>query len=157
MAKRQFTKGIDLYHHQLARLKAMQATMQQGVKLMKDEGLKDAEELTSGTLTKRQTRGQFARGRSPKISKATGRLRGRTKLLPINKQSGRLFRSMYAKGHARLGFEIVSRGVPYARYILHEAGTRKMVARGMKQEAQKRLRARRKAHLDHFKKKQRNF
>lgn len=157
MAKRQFTKGIDLYHHQMKRLATMQATMKDSVRDMQKEGVKDAIELTAGTLTRSQTRGQYARGRLAATSTSTGRKRGRAPMLPINQITRRLRRSMRSRSHSKLGFEVLSAGVPYAQFILSEAGTRKMVGRGMKKEAGKRLKARQKAHVDFFIKKQRSI
>jgi len=58
--------------------------------------------------------------------------RGRAPMLPINRQSGRLRASLRlgtaGKGRFDLG---IGRGVPYAQYILHPAGTVKMVGRGL--------------------------
>lgn len=157
MPRRRFTKGIDLYNFQVRRLAAMQATMKDSVRVMRAEGLKDAQELTSGTLTRQQTKGRFARGTSPKAATRVGRLRGRLPLLPLNIQTGRLRRSMIGRKATKLGFEILSKGLPYSKYILSRSGTRLMVARGLKQEAERRLKARQKAHIDFFKRKQRNF
>jgi len=150
---RQFTKGIDLAAHQLKRLQTMKATVAESIRLMRKLGEQDSKELSSGTLTKSQTRGAFARGRTPQQSTPAGRLRGKkpgVRLLPINVQSGRLRRSMTSRSRGQNSFETLSRTVPYARFILSESGTRKMVARGMKQEAIRRLKARQMAHVQHF-------
>lgn len=157
MAKRQFTKGIDLVNHQLKRLNSMKATIEQSVRMMEKQGLQDAIELTSGLLGKSITKGQYARGRMPKASTPTGRLRGRLPLLPINIQTGRLRKSMRSRKFKRLGFEVLSNSVPYAKFILADSGTRKMVARGMKKEARRRLKARQAAHVHYFVRKQRSI
>jgi hypothetical protein len=155
MAKRQFTKGIDLYRHQLARLHKMQATMDQSTRMMRKLAEQDAKELTSGNLSPAQTKGQYARGTSRAKSTPTGRKRGRAPLLPINRVSQRLYRSIRSRSTGRHKFEVFSRGVSYARYVLSESGTRTTVGRGMKKEARKRLAARQKAHVDYFIKQQR--
>lgn len=154
---RQFTKGIDLANHQLKRLVAMKATVAQSVRLMRKLGEQDARELSSGALTPKQTRSAFARGRSAAVSTSTGRKRGLAPLLPINIQSGRLKRSMTSRSRGQNAFETLSRTVPYAKYILAEAGTRKMVARGLKKEATRRLKARQMAHVQYFVRKQRSI
>lgn len=164
MAKRRFTKGNDLVAHQMKRLRTMRATIDQSVKLMQGLSLGDARELTSGTLSPRQTRGAYARGVAPSASTPTGRKRGRAPMLPINRQSSRLRNSIKSRakggskapGGGKSGFEVYAR-TPYAKFILAEAGTRKMVARGMKKEAGRRQKARQAAHVQHFVRKQRSI
>lgn len=162
VAKRQFTKGIDLVHHQMKRLQTMQLTMDESVRMMKNQATGDARELTRGQLKPKQTRGAFARGRTPAQRTPTGRRRGRAPLLPINIQSGRLHRAVKNRSFGsiqtnhRVKFEVFTRA-PYAKYILSDSGTSKMVARGMKAEATKRLKARQAAHVQHFIRKQRSI
>jgi hypothetical protein len=152
---RQFTKGIDLAAHQMKRLARMQATIKQSVQDMQKQGVQDAVELTGGMIKSRQLAAMghpFARGRGN-----AGRMRGKLRPLPINVQSGKLRRSMRSRGYKKLGFEVLSSQVPYARFILAEGGTRKMVARGLKKEAQRRLKARQAAHVQYFVRKQRSI
>jgi hypothetical protein len=163
VAKRQFTKGIDLAAHQMKRLVAMQATIGQSVDLMKKEGVKDNIELTGGQIKKQELRKMghpYGRGRASGQGSPAGRKRGRAPLLPLNLQSGRLRRAMRSRNigtKQRPGFETYASGVAYAKYILSESGTRKMVARGMKKEANRRLKARQAAHVQHFVRKQRSI
>lgn len=160
MAKRQFTKGIDLAAHQMKRLVAMQATIKQSVRLMRRLGEQDAGELTSGGVkakTLAKLGHPFARGASTAKSTPAGRKRGSVPMLPINVQSGKLKRSFRSRDFKRNGFEVLSAQVPYAKFILSESGTRKMVARGMKKEANRRLKARQAAHVQYFVRKQRSI
>lgn len=161
---RQFAKGIDLAAHQLKRLQTMRATVDDSIRLMRKLGESDAKELSSGsvsTATLVKLGHPFGRGRVAQESTSTGRYRGtakaRMRLLPINVQSGRLRRSMTSRSRGKQSFETLSRTVPYARFILSESGTRKMVARGMKQEATRRLKARQMAHVQHFVRKTRSI
>jgi hypothetical protein len=124
---------------------------------MRKLGEEDAKKLTQGTLPRSQTRGQFARGRSAATSTAAGKKRGRAPALPINKISGRLSRSMRSRSFKKDGFETLSSNVRYAKFILADAGTRKMIARGMKKEAIRRLKARQAAHVQYFIRKQRSI
>lgn len=58
--------------------------------------------------------------------------RGRAPMLPINRQTGRLRASLQLRRSGRGRFDLgIGRGVPYARYILHPAGTNLMVGRGL--------------------------
>ncbi len=58
--------------------------------------------------------------------------RGRAPMLPINRQSGRLRASLNMRSAGRGRYDTgIGRGVEYARYILHPAGTVKMVGRGL--------------------------
>ncbi len=161
MATRRFTKGIDLVHHQMKRLETMKATIKDSYRLMRQASLGDARELTSGGLSPRQTRGAYARGRTPSQRTNAGRKRGIAPLLPINQVSKRLRNSIRDTGYGtaqggKAGFQITAR-TPYAKFILAEGGTRFMVSRGMKAEARKRLKARQMAHVQYFVRKQRSI
>lgn len=58
--------------------------------------------------------------------------RGRAPRLPINRQSNRLRASLRMRTAGRGRFDLgIGNGVPYARYILHPAGTVRMVGRGL--------------------------
>lgn len=133
---------IALAKDQEKRMRRAVKTMDDAVKWRAAEGVKDSIELTGGTLTRSETRGQYARGRSAGSSTSTGRKRGRAPSLPINQVSHKLRRSFNRKKKSHQVYEVVSRGIPYAKYILSESGTRKMVTRPLKKEVVKRGKAR---------------
>ena len=58
--------------------------------------------------------------------------RGKVPRLPINRQSGRLAMSLRLRRAGRSVWDLgIGTAVPYARFILHPAGTKKMVGRGL--------------------------
>lgn len=74
--------------------------------------------VNAGNVGRRGAKRKFGRGSAP--------------LLPINEQTGRLRMSVRLAGYRRGVYDVhVGAGVRYAKYILHPAGTRKMVGRGM--------------------------
>lgn len=76
----------------------------------------------------------------------------RVPLLPINIQTGRLHASFRVTkgsgGRYRVYADLVSTGVPYAKYILHPSGTRKMIGRGIQRELERRWKVRVKSLAD---------
>lgn len=110
------------------------------------EALKrDAKELTSGGISSDQLAAMghpFGRGRGRRMFKAPGRgatryrakgdgRKGYAPLLPINRQTGRLYRS-WTITRVSGGIQSFQIGpaVSYARYVLAVGGTKRMVARG---------------------------
>lgn len=107
----------------------------------------DLDELTSGTVsseTLREMGHPFGRGPGAAknfLKKGNVGMRGNTKpnlgrrripRMPINVQSGRLNRSIVFRQTRRGAFDVdIGRGVPYAQFVLHPAGTRLMVGRGV--------------------------
>lgn len=178
MAKHTFYRGIDLIRHQQKRFETLKLTRAQGLMEMAKAGARDGIELASGDLTKAQTRGAFARGSSPAKSTATGLRRklksstltrrgvpGGVPLLPINEQTHRLvegIRLLPAPSSVGMSYDLVVQGVPYAKYILSDAGTRGkngkggMVARGYKKEVKKRQKQRMTAFVQFYVRKQRS-
>lgn len=59
-----YTKAIDLYNAQKARLENMHVSMRTAHRMLAEDGVADARNLTAGILTPQQTRGAFARGAS---------------------------------------------------------------------------------------------
>lgn len=170
MAKRRFTKGIDLIRAQQARFATMKMTREQGLRDIAEAGKKDAIDLASGGFTKKQTAGAFARGQTPpestpqgprrRLSRRTLKGRGITgsiPLLPINVQSGRLRRSIALRVKSRSRYDLVAGDVAYAKYILAIGGTAKMYSRGFKQEVQRRQRSRMAAFVQFYIRKQRSI
>jgi hypothetical protein len=64
---------------------------------------------------------------------------------------------MTSRKRSKLGFETYSKNVPYAKFILSPSGTKKMVTRGFKKEANRRLAARRSGFINYFIRKQRSI
>ena len=159
------TKPLDFYKAVTARLDGAVFDGKKAHAWMAGEGLKDAQEQTSGSLTPKQTEGAFARGTSPSDSTPTGRrreltpkqlkARGLTKkvpLLPINKQSGRLHGSfkLTKKRENPQTFELDQTDPGGGIYTLYPGGTRKMVGRGFWHLIKQRARARQAAVINHF-------
>lgn len=139
---------------QQKRFATMKGTFVELIRERAYAGLEDFQELTSGALTPGQTHGAFARGQSPAQSTPMGArrrlsqlqrkrrgLKGVVPLLPINKVTGRLHRSGMILRHGDK-FLLVSRGVPYAEFVVSNEGTRKMVGRRLRNEIKMRAAAR---------------
>ncbi len=141
-----FTRPLDLYNHTVKRFAAMKKDFKVLHSQIVSESLRDSREATSGKLSKKETKGAFARS-------ASGLKRGRLRRLPINIQTGALHDSFYlrrASGGVQ-AFHLYSKAA-HARFVLALPGTRKMVARGFREQIRKQWRARNKALLDTFRK-----
>lgn len=148
---RKFHKGIDLYEAQIKRLQETQTSIEGSVDIMKDQALADAIALTGGSISSKRLRKlghPFARSKGKALLSGRVSTKSKVPLLPINVQSGRLRRAFKSRLYPKQGFDIVVKNVPYAKYILSSRGTEKMIARGLKEEVVRRLKARQKAHLD---------
>lgn len=173
-----------LYDAQLKRFSTMKMTMAQGHAEIAKRGLADMAELTRGSISKKtlaRLGHPYGRGASPAQRTPTGLMRGgnaaknkkltgraRIPLLPINRQSGKLRQGMYLRKTSSPGAIqsfVLGSDVPYAKYILHPAGTKKMVGRGIfggkmlgfpyAGAIEKRWRQRNRAFKDYFIKRQR--
>lgn len=180
---RQFTKGLDLYKHQLKRF----ATMDRDAKRMHREiaqsGYSDHIELTSGGNGPqgparknwlRRMGHPFGRGINSAAStpgglKRKGKAsRSAVRNLPIGRISGELRMgwrmTREAGGTQSFGMK---NSAPHVQYILSPHGTKKMVGRGFggiqgqngprTGETVRRWRARNKAFVDTFRRKQRTI
>lgn len=166
-----FGKASDLARRQQSRFAAVHMTAIEGHRDIAIQGLQDYRELTSGRLTKRQTRGAFARGQSPAKSTPTGTrrrlttrqlknrgLKGAIPLLPVNVQSGRLLRSMRLRqvpGGVQSFVVGPTSAAGRSMFVLTPGGTRRMVSRGVHDEVKRRFRARNLAWQRSFIQKQR--
>ena len=157
-----YTKGIDLYKAQKKMFEKLALDRRAGHIKMVEGMLKDAKDLTSGTLTPKQTRGAFARLRNADGSaNAFGARRGtvaQAPLLPINMQSHRLNESFYIVSNFGNGikFQDLQQENPGGGvFRLMPGGTRKMVDSGYKDEIRRRWSARNKAYLDYYRAQQR--
>lgn len=80
-------------------------------------------------------------------------------MLPINVQSGKLragIRLVLRSPAPRLSYSLLIQNVDYARYILSEMGTKKMVSRGYKAEIQRRQKARQAAYVQFYQRQSRS-
>lgn len=161
-----YTKGIDLYKAQIAYFGKAMLTAKQAHEALAQAGEKDLRELLSGTLTRSQTMGAFARGASPSASTPTGRRReptrrqmarrglvGSVPLNPVNEQSGDLLRGVTlrrAQAAAMQSFDLGIDGVEYAKYVLAIGGTERMVARRVQAELKRRFGPRNRAWVERF-------
>jgi hypothetical protein len=118
-----------------------------GVRELARAGREDLFENTAGGLSQKrldEMGNPYGRGRSAAVNyvktgdvsrrgtKGRGRARLRAPLLPINRQTGRLRRSVrFVRRGAGVYDVAIGSGVSYARYVLHPAGTRLMVGRGL--------------------------
>jgi hypothetical protein len=168
---RRFLKSIDLIKAQKAFFEQQQLSMRDGHRMLAMQGLADAKELTSGSLTRAQTKGAFARGAAPAQSTLTGRRRalgagqraarglaGHVPALPINIQTGRLNRSHFLRqssGRGIQSFDLTQHNPGGGIFRLMKGGTRKMTDSGYSKEIARRWRARNKAYLDHYSAQQR--
>lgn len=153
---RQFQKGIDYSVNFEARLTRLALKRQAGFDLLVDATWADMIELTSGTVSTAELRRlghPFARGASvgapSRLQRGARAPVARMRTLPINRQSGRLQKSLGkrkvgGKGPLTRSFDVGTvKGAGRSIYVLMPAGTRRMVARGFWREVHRRLKARR--------------
>lgn len=171
-----FTNPHDLYKHQKARFAAVQMTAHQMHEKIAYAGLEDGREMLSGgirTAVLRRLGHPYGRGASAAGRTNTGLMRGaaKTKLkkegirgrltpYPINKQTGRLYRSLGIKRVATSGMQqfdmSAGSSAGRSRWVMNPGGTRFMVDRQFYQGNQpglispivRRWRARNKALID---------
>lgn len=133
------TTALSFVRSQEARFKNIVGDGQKVVRMFVEGGESDLRQMTSGALTPEQTKGAYARGASAASNFAKGGsvarrpgARRKAPLRPINKQSGRLNRSVHVKRLSAGIYDLsVGKGVPHAKYVLHPAGTKFMVGRGV--------------------------
>jgi hypothetical protein len=152
-----------------AKVEAGVVTASNVAAFMGNETRNDLKELTAGDIPAAfiDKYNPFARGKSPSANFARGGSVQRRRvsqsaamkaigrrtvpLLPINKRSGRLHRSVMLrkKGSANVRFGaresysvIVGTNLPYTQFIFSPYGTRFMVGRGILDEVDKRMRTR---------------
>lgn len=167
--------------HQMRRFAAMNATAVKGHRDIAQQGFNDHKQLTAGgDGPQGPTRKAWLRkkghpfGRGPSALQRTptglkrGIPRGKVRSLPIGRISNRLHTglSMSSMGGGKQSFGVRSRA-PYTKYILSPHGTPAMVGRGFGGELGKtgprtgetvrRWRARNKAFVQFFIRKQRTF
>lgn len=176
-----FSSPLALYDAQSSRFRRLGMDMRRGHEDIARAGLGDMIELTGGRVSQKTLRRlghPYARGqsRSGSISaaNAVGRytrrrgssraknaragLTGGAPLLPVNRQSGRLQGSMRLRRVSggvqsfRVG---PTRAAGKSLYGIIPGGTGRVVARGFWIEVKKRWRARNKAFIDEFVRKQR--
>jgi len=160
-----YAKGLDLYKAQLAQLAATKADLKKAHRMVCEASERDLEAILSGTLTRQQTRGAFARGQSPALRTATGRrrqltdrqrksrgIKGSVPVNPVNVQTGKLKKGVRLnKGTKGLqSYSLAIEGVDYAPWILADGGTSKMVSRQVRAELKKAFGPRNKALVDHL-------
>ena len=139
-----------LYDAQLKRFATMGMTMREGHRDIAHKCFGRMSHYTRGGISQKTLNrlgNPFGRGASAAERTPTGLMRGadpakakkhtgrvKIPLLPINRQSGKLRQGMYLRKTffpgALQAFALGS-DVKYAKYILHPAGTKKMVGRGI--------------------------
>lgn len=143
MAK--YTSGLAFYNAYKAKLEKVSHDAKSLHERIAREALKDAYELTSGTVpTKTLARMNHPFGRGFGSKRGT---RGRLPALPVNVQSGRLRWAIYMEKRGNT-YAIGFRGPDYAKYVLSRTGTKNMLTRPVWSEIEKRFKARRKAMVD---------
>jgi hypothetical protein len=170
---RQFAKGVDIASATATFFADQNLAAEKAHEWMAEQTEADWKELVSGTLSPQQTKGAFARGSTAAVSTKFGMRRGLTvaqvrkrnlggvmragqlPLLPINVQSGRLLNSIRKRkilAFARQSYDVgPDSSAGNSIWVLVPTGTRKMVARGIWDEIERRWKAREKAFEDHYK------
>lgn len=144
-----FTSALQLYNHQ----KAMFARRSQTVRQMHGDvargGWQDARDATAGAAPSGRARKRWLRKHRPfaRLNLSLRGKGGRVNALPIGAITGRLHRSMRLTRRSETVYELRA-GTPYAKYILDDRGTRKMVGRGFQKMLRTRHKARNKAFVD---------
>lgn len=142
MAKKTHKTVGSLLTAQRIRYEKFQGTIRQAHHALVADSAQDHVELTSGTISKGRLKAlghPFGRGDSAEestsfgLARGTGRGQQKVPLLPINRQSGRLQRSLKWFGPRGRDLEYrVWFDAPHARYITHPSGTKKMIGRGLR-------------------------
>lgn len=150
MRRQQFASPLALYKHTLKELEAEKKSGEKMHRHIAESGELDYLDLTKGRLSPKQTRGKFARRKS-------GRRRGggSVPLLPINRVTGRLARSIRiveVPGKHQAFHVGPSKAAGRSMFVMLPAGTRFMVARGIYAVIEARWKARNKALLDTLRK-----
>jgi hypothetical protein len=142
-----YTSPLQLYKVQRARFASVDRTIKQMHREIAQDGLHDAEALTSGGIGPQwAARRPWLRKTRPFARRRPGLL---VKPLPIGMITGRVnmgFVLSASRGHV-IVYELRNRA-PHAQFILHDSGTRYMRGRGLQAEITKRWRARNKALID---------
>lgn len=135
MASRSFQSVVDFQKELEAELTSARRTLEEQTEVAAKKLTKALRELMSGRLKLRTLR----RMKHP-YARRFG-LRGVAPLLPINVQSGRLRRSLTTVTMKDVHGITVEASVstPYAEFVL--SGTSKMLARPLRKEAEKRVKA----------------
>lgn len=126
------TTALSLYKAQLARYQRVKVSIANVNKDMAEQGRHDLVELTKGGIKSKELRKRghpYGRG-STRLRRGKVVDRGSAPRQPINIQSGKLHRSITVMFAGRNKFDL-SISAPYAKYILHPSGTKKMVGRGV--------------------------
>lgn len=134
-----YTKPLDLYKAQMKRFARVTGGARALHQDIAEEGFADAKELTTGASPSGKARIKFLRTAGhPFGRRSSGLVRGiaggkRLPLLPLGRISDRLHRGWsIRKAKVATGQEFQLRNsAPHAKYILHPAGTKKMVGRGI--------------------------
>lgn len=147
-----YTSPLQLYKAQLARFESVTRTAAQMHREIAQAGLHDAEELTGGGVGPQWSpRRPWLRKTRPFARRRPG---ASVKPLPIGMISGALRMSFALHGtRGRTQIYELRNRMPYAKWILGDAGTRYMRGRGFQAEIMKRWRARNKALVDTIRKK----
>lgn len=128
-----FNDPFKLLDKQVARFKAMQGDMVKAHKEIASRGRDDLIELTGGKVSSKQLRQMghpFGRGASAGQRGPTKLMRKKIALQPINIQSGRLRGGIYIRkvSGGTQSYDVGSMA-KHSAYILHPAGTKRMVGR----------------------------
>lgn len=138
---------VSLLQSQQARFAKVAGDMDAAVRELAVAGREDLFENTAGRLGQKdldRMGNPYGRGRSAKSNyvktgdlsrrgaSGRGKARLRAPLLPINRQSGQLRRSVRFVRRGAGVYDVgIGSTVSYARYVLHPAGTVLMVGRGL--------------------------
>jgi len=165
---RRFVNGLELIKDMDRFLRDTQAGAKVGHDKMAEKTLYDWKDLTSGNLAPAVTVGSFARGLAPSVSTPTGKRRalskyqlaargrrGQVPLLPINIQTGALFKSMRKRtvtaSANKQSFDVgPTKSAGRSIFVVSPGGTTKMVARQLWPVTEKRWKARGKAFFDYM-------
>lgn len=163
-----FVSPLDLYRHQKAAFDTTERTSKQAYRQIGEGAFRDLRELTSGEISTAELRsmghpfarqGASRRGASKSYisrkSIAAKAIKDLAPLLPINRQSGRLQRSIKLIHRSNrytaedsVYFDPLIAG--FSIYSIKPDGTNKVVPRGLQAEARTRSMARLKAYQDVF-------
>lgn len=163
---RQFTKGIDLYRAQMAKFKRDNLSLRQAWEDNVEASRNDHEELVGGHVSTKQLVAMghpFGRGPVPQRkgarnislalrgNRAIGMtIRRRLPALPINKQTGKLARSLKMVKVGKNVFEVYFNPGDGRVWVLWPGGTGTMIDRGFYKEIERRIKARNKALDDQY-------
>lgn len=150
------TSALSLYKRQLARFTSVQLTARQMHAEIAKGGYDEAVDATDGSLGPKGALRKKWLAKNRPFARNIARAKLAVKPLPIGIITGRVHSGfkLNDRSSAKRSEWWIENSAPHSKYILFDAGTRKMRGRGFQEYTRKRFKARNKAFVDAIRQKQ---